>query len=208
MATALAISQIRYQLTLLRRSPMGTFTTLVVPLMLLLVLNFAAPQVSLHDLHGLTYAEFLTPAMATFALLNASYVNVITSVAVARDAGVLKRLHGTPLPLWAYIAGRMASAAAVGLASVAVVFAVAAAFLHVHLNEGRILAVLGVAALGTAAFTTLGMAVSSLVPRAETALPIAYGTLLQSHSYPMSSSPIPLVPRGSSTSPMHSRWLP
>jgi len=174
----LAAGQVRYQLLLLLRSPIGTFTTLVVPLMLLVALNVVTPETALRELHGIPYANFLTPAMATFALVNGCYVNVITSVVVAREGGVLKRLHGTPLPLWAYAMGRMASAAVISLASIVVVFAVGVIFMHVHLDPGRVAALAGVAGLGVATFTTLGLAVSSLIPRPDTALPVAYGTLL------------------------------
>ena len=174
----LAAGQVRYQLLLLLRSPIGTFTTLVVPLMLLVTLNVVTPETALRELHGSPYADFLTPAMATFALLNACYVNVITSVVIAREGGVLKRLHGTPLPLWAYAVGRMASAAVICLASLVVVFAVGVIFMHVHLDPSRVAALAGVAGLGIATFTTLGLAVSSLIPRPDTALPVAYGTLL------------------------------
>lgn len=174
----LAAGQVRYQLLLLRRSPMGNFTTLIVPLMLLVVLNVATPPAALAQLHGVPYAYFLTPAMGTFALLNACYVNVITSVVIAREGGILKRLHGTPLPLWAYVVGRMAAAAVTAAASVIIVFIVGVSFLHVHLNGHRVAALVGIAALGIASFTALGMAVSTWVPRPDTALPIAYGTIL------------------------------
>lgn len=174
----LAAGQVRYQLLLLLRSPIGMFTALVIPLLLLVVLNLATPQITLRELHGTRYADFLTPAMATFALLNACYVNTITSVVIAREDGILKRLHGTPLPLWAYILGRVAAAATVAVASMVVVLGVGAIFLHVHLDAGRVVALAGVAGLGIASFTILGLAVSTLVPRPDTALPVAYGTIL------------------------------
>ena len=174
----LAAGQVRYQLLLVLRSPMGNFTTLIIPLMLLVVLNVATPQTALAQLHGVRYADFLTPAMGTFALLNACYVNVVTSVVIAREDGILKRLHGTPLPLWAYVVGRMAAAAATAAASVVIVFAVAVIFLHVHLNGHRVAALVAISALGVASFTTLGMAISTFVPRTDTALPVAYGTIL------------------------------
>lgn len=177
-ALVLAAGQVRYQVLLLLRSPMGTFTALVIPLMLLIVLNLATPQITVRELEGTRYADFLTPAMAVFALLNACYVNTITSVVIAREDGILKRLHGTPLPLWAYVLGRMAAAAVTAIASVVVVLGIGTLFLRVHLDFGRAVALAGVAGLGIASFTTLGMAVSTLVPRPDTALPVAYGTLL------------------------------
>ena len=177
-AGSLAGKQVKYHVTLLLRSPMGIFTALIIPLMLLVVLNLATPNPTFRALHGIRYADFLTPAMATFAILNACYVNVVTSTVLAREEGILKRLHGTPLPLWAYVVGRMTAAAAVALTALVVIFGVGALFLGVQLNAGRIAAIAGVTALGAATFTTLGMAVSTLVSRPDAALPIAYGTLL------------------------------
>ena len=66
----------------------------------------------------------------------------------------------------------------VGLTSVAVVLAVGALFMDVRLDSGDIAALAGVTALAIVSFTTLGLAVSTLVPRPDTALPIAYGTML------------------------------
>ncbi len=173
----MAGGQVRYQLTLVSRSPIATFTVLVIPLMLLVVLNLVSPEAS-SALRGISYAAFLTPAMATFALINACYVNVITSVVIAREEGILKRLRGTPLPLWAYVLGRMAAAVVVAAVSIAVVVAVAAWFLGVPVGADRIGNLVGVAALGGACFTALGFAVSSFVPRADVALTVAYGTFL------------------------------
>jgi len=158
----------------------------------LLAINVASPRAS--ALHDTSYANFLTPAMATFALLNACYVGTITSVVVAREEGVLKRLHGTPLPLWAYVVGRIAAGAVVGMASVTVVLCVGVAFMGVRTGAGDIADLAGVMALGILDFTALGLAVSTLVPRPETALPVAYGTLLPSAFvsdvfFPASSAP-------------------
>ena len=99
----LAAGQVRYQLLLLMRSPMSTFTAVIIPFIVLMALFIANPGVATRHLGHTSYADFLIPAMATFALLNACYVNTITSVVLAREEGVLKRLHGTPLPLWAYV---------------------------------------------------------------------------------------------------------
>lgn len=172
----MAAGQVRYQLTLVTRSPIATFTVLVIPLMLLVVLDLVSPQAT--ALRGVSYAAFLTPAMATFSLINACYVNVITSVVIAREEGILKRLRGTPLPLWAYLLGRMAAAVVVAAVSIAVVVTVAALFLGVHGGPGRIANLAAVAALGGACFTALGFAVSSFVPRPDVALAVAYGTFL------------------------------
>lgn len=174
----LAAGQVRYQLLLLWRSPMSTFTAMVIPFIVLMALDIATPQVATRHLHHTSYADFLIPAMSVFALLNACYVNTITSVVIAREEGVLKRLHGTPLPLWAYVIGRIAASAVVGAAAVIVVLIIGAAIMNTRLWGVQLLDFVVVTALGIVEFTTLGFAVSTVVPRPDTALPVAYGTML------------------------------
>ena len=175
---ALAWTQINYQLRLLARTPLAAFTVLAIPLMLLVALNLVTPEMTLNALRGMRVADFLTPAMATFAMLNACYVNVVTSVVLARESGILKRLHGTPLPLWAYLVGRIVAALLMCALSVAAVLAVAALFFDVHLSTARIGALAASLSLGALCFSLLGLAVSGMVTRTDTALPLAYGTVL------------------------------
>lgn len=175
---SLAWRQVGYQLLLLTRSPLGTFTVLVVPLMLLGALNIVNPQSGMEDQGFARYADFATPAMATFALLNGSFINVATSVVTAREAGVLKRLHSSPLPLWAYVAGRIGAAAVVGGAAFWIVMLTGFAFLDVHLDGARVGSLLAVMALGVLCSSLLGLALSTVVRSTDSALPVAYGTFL------------------------------
>jgi len=190
----LAGAQTRYQLRLLLRNRMSTFTILVIPLMLLVALDLVGPSFPPRDLNGEKYAEFLTPAMAVFGLLNASYVNVATSVVAARENGVLKRFRSTPLPSWAYFAGRIIAATAMGAASAAAVIAFGTAVLHARFNASVIPELIGVCALGMVCFALVGLAVGTLVSDAESALAISYGTLLpvafvSNVFFPATSSP-------------------
>jgi predicted neutral ceramidase superfamily lipid hydrolase len=77
----LALGQVRYQLMLLLRSPLGFFLSIVFPLLLLVCLKVITPS---HPVDGLPYAQWVTPAMGAFCLLNACYVTVITSMVLAR----------------------------------------------------------------------------------------------------------------------------
>ncbi|GAB3888500.1 hypothetical protein GCM10029964_056250 [Kibdelosporangium lantanae] len=99
----LALGQVRYQLLLLVRNPMGFFFAIVMPLLLLVCLDLLTPETAATMPPGLHYAQFLAPAVAAFGLLNACYVNTITGVVLAREEGMLKRLRGTPCrpgPTW------------------------------------------------------------------------------------------------------------
>ena len=42
-------------------------------------------------------------------MIATTYVNMAISTAILRDEGVLKRMQGTPLPRWAYVAARIGS---------------------------------------------------------------------------------------------------
>ncbi|MGB8649260.1 MAG: ABC transporter permease [Mycobacteriales bacterium] len=175
---SLAWRQVGYQLLLLTRSPLGTFTVLVVPLMLLGALNIVNTQDSMRDQGYARYADFATPAMATFALLNAAYINVATSVVTSREAGVLKRLHSSPLPLWAYVVGRMGAATVVGGVAFWVVMLTGVAFLRVRLDPAQVGYLCAVMALGAVCFSLMGVALSAFVHTTDSALPVAYGSFL------------------------------
>jgi ABC-2 type transport system permease protein len=109
-ALRLLAAQIGYQLRLLVRSPLASFATLVIPLMVLLAVNLLYRGTPLASRGGIAYAQFFTPAMVAFAVVNACYMAVISSITLARDEGILKRVRSTPLPPWVYMAGRIASA--------------------------------------------------------------------------------------------------
>jgi len=182
---------------LLIRSPIGTFISLVIPLMLLVALDLVTPEMTLQSLGGLHIAQFLTPAMASFAVLNVGFVDVVIGVTLARDEGILRRLHSSPLPAWVYFAGRLATAVVVAACAVTLVCAVGVLFLHVHLASGSIARLAGTAAAGLATSFALGLAVSAMVPSALGALPIAYAMLL----------PVAFISQVFFPAPTEARWL-
>ena len=171
----LALGQVRYQLTLLLRSPLGFFLSIVFPLLLLVCLNVVTPG---RPVNGLPYAQWLTPAMCAFCLLNACYVTAITSMVLAREEGTLKRLRGTPLPAWAYLAGRAGSAFVTSVIASGVIIATGVLLFHVHVVWHAVGYFTAAVFLGIACFFLLGAAVTTVVPKSETALPIAFGTML------------------------------
>jgi ABC-type multidrug transport system permease subunit len=171
-------AQVGYQLRVLVRSPIGSFATLVIPLMVLLAVNLLYRGTHLASRGGIAYAQFFTPAMVAFAVVNACYMSVISSTTLARDEGILKRIRGTPLPPWVYMAGRLGAAALVALTSAVVVVAVGALVYDFEIVWSAIPAVLLILALAMFCFCALGLAVTVLVPAADSALPVAWGTIL------------------------------
>ena len=171
----LAAGQVRYQLVLLLRSPLGFFLTIVVPLLLLICLNVITPG---GPVGGLPYAQFLTPAMCAFCLLNACYVTAITSIVLAREEGILKRLRGTPLPAWTYLMGRAGSAFVTSVIASGIIIGTGVLFFNVSMVWHAFGYFAATTVLGIACFVLLGAAVTTLVPKTETALPVAFGSIL------------------------------
>lgn len=173
----LAAQQVYYQGVLMGRSPLPTFIALVLPLVLLFALNVVSPA-SKSMVSGSSYAQFLTGAMCFFAVINACYVNTITGIVTARDTGVLKRLRGTPLPAWSYLAGRFAIGALTAAAGAAVVVALAVALFDVTLHGANAWAIVLSIAVAIVCLSAVGVAVASFVRRTDAALAIAFGTML------------------------------
>lgn len=177
-AVLLALGQVRHQLLLLARNPLGFLLTLVIPLLILVCLNLLTPDDVAAMPPGVHYAQFLTPAVGSFCLLNACYVNTVTGIVLAREQGILKRLRGTPLPAWTYLAGRFGAAAVTALIAVGVITALGVLFFDVTIvwdAFGHLIATIG---LGIVTFFLLGVAVTTVIPKSDTALPVAYGTML------------------------------
>lgn len=169
--------QVRYQNRIFWRTPISAFFTLVFPLMFLIVfgLVFGAEEISES---GLTVAQFYAPALAVFGAVSATYTNLAISTAIARDEGILKRVRGTPLPPWCYIAGRVGSAVYMAGISVGIMLAVGVAFYGLQIYGAAVPALVITFLVGVATFATLGLLMAALAPSGDAAPAIANATLL------------------------------
>src|SRR6266516_2525099 len=134
------------------------------------------------------------PSILVFAAISATYVNLAVSVAIVRDDGILKRLRGTPMPGWVYVAGRVLHATfAAVLAAVMMVDAGMLLFqvkLIGHLLPAAIVTLL----VGIVSFCALGLALAAVCPNGEAApamanftwLPVAF---VSSIFFPLDTAP-------------------
>jgi len=159
------------------RTPRATFFTFVFPLILLVLLNsLGGGEVSVQG-GKVPYSQYITPAIAIFALTAATYTIIIFGVATAREQGVFKRVRGTPLPMGVFLGSWVASTVLSALASVALMFVVAVPAFGVDIRYQLLPAAFVVLLLGGLTFTALGFAVASFVRRADTAPVVANLTL-------------------------------
>lgn len=170
--------QVHYQNLLLLRSPSGPFFTFAIPLMLVITLDLVYGDRLIPSRSELRFPQFYLPSMMAFALVNACYINIVNGTTLARQSGVLKRIRGTPLPGWAYLSGRLGSAALLGIASVIGVGVVGTTLFGADMVWTTLPGTAVFVVAGAACFCTLGLAITPAVPTADAALPVAYGTFL------------------------------
>lgn len=176
----LALRQILYINKAFLRSPFAAFFTLVFPIMFLVIFSVIFGNGIVEVARGVTVrtATFYVPAIAAFSVVTACYTNIAMSLTVARDNGGLKRIHGSPMPVWAYMSARIVHAVLVAVLLVAICAAFGAVFYHATLPTHTLPAFLLALVVGAATFSALGVAVTSVIPTADAAAAIVNGSIL------------------------------
>ncbi|MFE5311283.1 ABC transporter permease [Isoptericola sp. NPDC056578] len=110
------------------------------------------------------FAQYFLPGMVATGIMLTSFQSLAVSIAVERDDGTLRRLRATPLPVTAYVGGKVALTLATSVVQTALLLAVAALAFDVPLptDAGRWTTFAWVFALGAAAGTVCGVGFSSL----------------------------------------------
>jgi ABC-2 type transport system permease protein len=169
----------RFKLAL--RNPRALFFTFLFPLMFVLLFNALNSGTRLDALDGsgqIAFAQYYTPSIGIFGLTMACYTGLIFGLSTARDAGLLKRVRGTPLPMWTYLGAWMVGTMLTGIASVVLMFAVAVPVFGVDIYPSQLPAAIVSLLAGAMCLSALGLAVASVVKTADQATPIAQFTFL------------------------------
>lgn len=179
-ALVLTASQVRYVNKAFWRNPASAFFTFAFPLMFLVIftslLGNNSVQIGMRTINTSTY---YVASMAAFAVITACYTNVATTITFQRDAGVLKRTNGTPLPASSFLGARMVHALLVSVLLVALTTVFGWAFYNADVPTGvTLLRFLVVLVVGAAAFCALGLAITAVIPNADASLAIVNATIL------------------------------
>ncbi len=177
---ALTVSQIRYVNKAFWRNPSSAFFTFAFPLMFLVIFTslLGHGQVPLAGrvVHQSTY---YVAAMAAFAVITACYNNIAISVTFQRDAGILKRTNGTPLPAIAYFTARVVHALLVAVLLVTITVTFGALVYHADVPTGAtLLRFIAMLLVGAASFSALGFAITAAIPNAEASAAIVNASIL------------------------------
>jgi ABC-2 type transport system permease protein len=115
-----------------------------------------------------SYSSFLIAGGIGMIVSSTAFQSLSAALARQRDAGILKRLGGTPLRISTLVSAKVLVAAAAILAQAAIMVAVTVLLFKAELS-GSPFWTLMVLVLGVAAFCALGIALAGLCPTADAA---------------------------------------
>jgi len=171
-AAALALHQFRYDQKVFWRNPASVFFTVGFPVMFLVIFNLVFGSGDRISGLGVDVSTYYVPAIISLAVASATFQNIAMTVTIDREAGLLKRARSTPLPGWAFMAGRIGNSIVVSLLMLVLLAALGALAYGVDVPWSRAPAVLATLALGAATFCALGLALTAVIPSDGAAAPI------------------------------------
>ena len=166
---ALVLHQFRYDQKTFWRDPASVFFTVLLPIIFLLIFATIFGNDPIEGLRGVKTTTYYVPAIITLAVISATMVSPAISLTQDREGGVLKRVRGTPLPSWVFIAGRVGNAIVISLLMTVVVTVLGRLIYDVAIPGETLPAVLVTLVVGAAAFNCMGIALTVAIPSEDAA---------------------------------------
>ena len=163
----LGFSRIGYELRTYFRAGDSVFFTFLFPLVFLTIFSVAFSETSFgKDAAGktVTAADFYLPAMLAAGLLLSGLQNMAIDIAGEKGDGTLKRLAGSPLPVFSYFIGKIGQVLVSGLLQAALLLLAATVVFGVSLptDPSKWFTFAWVFLLGVTTCAILGIALSGL----------------------------------------------
>lgn len=174
---ALIAHQFRFDQKVFWRNPAAVFFTVMLPLIFLIIFSTIFGNEPIEEL-GIDTTTYYVPAIITLAVISATLVNLAIRLTEERESGILKRAKGTPLPQWAFIGGRVGNSLVISVVMLTVVAVLGRAIYDVEIPFERLPAILITLAIGAAAFSCIGVALTGLIPSEDAAPAITNAVVL------------------------------
>lgn len=174
-SAALVLHQAQFDVRGFLRNKQARFFTLALPLIFLVIF---AGIFGGNTVGGVQLKTLYVPGIAAMAVIAASFINLVISITVLREEGILKRRRATPVPAWVLIAGRTLMAIAVSAASVILLLLVGRFGFHVHVPARHIPGFALTAVVGVITFCVLGYAFSTAIANEDAAQPMVQAVML------------------------------
>jgi ABC-2 type transport system permease protein len=162
-AGRLLLDQTRWATSQARRDFGWVFFAIAMPVGLYALMAMQLTDVDFRP-RGMTFAVYFAVGMAAYGASITAFVNMPETIATARDRGLLKRLRGTPLAPWQYLAGRTTSVLWIALLTAVLVFAAGVLFFGVEISPEDLPLGIVVLLFGTLTLAACGYAMAALAP--------------------------------------------
>jgi ABC-2 type transport system permease protein len=153
--------QYRLERKMFWRNPSAAFFNFLLPLLFLALFGaiFADDEANL---------QVIVPGIAGMAVMSTTFSALAMNITYLRESGVLKRIHGTPLPTSAYLAGIAGNAVTNTAVQVALITIAGKVVFGLDWPHDWA-ALLVFVVLGVACFASLGVALSHAIPNFDSA---------------------------------------
>jgi ABC-2 type transport system permease protein len=167
-----------FELRRVLRTPSFLIWTLAFPVVFYLA-NYANPTNNLHarSSYGTTWPIFFMVSMCAWAAISAAFNAGGGRLAAERTGGWTRQLRLTPLPSWAYTAGKVLTGASLALIAALALALIAGGAARPGLPVSTWAAVILACWLGSLPFAAIGILIG-LVASSSTAQPIMIATTL------------------------------
>lgn len=167
----LVLHQFRFDQKTFWRNPASVFFTVMFPVIFLVIFELLFGSEDLEGI-GISASTYYIPAIITLAVISATFQSLAMNLTVDRENGLLKRTRGTPLPSWAFIAGRVGNSIVVAVLMLILVAGLGRIAYGVPIPWEHLPSVFVTLAVGAASFCCLGFALTTVIPSQEAAAPI------------------------------------
>ena len=188
----LFLHQLRNEQRLYWRSRELAFFTFLFPVLIFVLLGsvYGKDKITKEHLKG---SHYLLAGILGYGLASTAFAGLAIILVIRRESAILKRLRGTPLPAWAYIAATVVSTIIVYAIEVVVLIVLARVLFDVPFPS-RIFSLVLALLLGAFAFAAMGIGLTTVIRSAEGSsavvnavyLPMGFisGSFWSPHAYP------------------------
>ncbi len=168
--------QIGFDLLIFRRNPAATFFTVVLPLIFLVIFTSIFGNETLSN--GAKAATLYVPGILALAIISATAVNLAITMTARRERGILKRVRGTPIPPWVFVAAQALAGFAISALMTVVIIVVGRLAFGVTLNAAGIPSLVLSVLIGAVSFAAIGLALTTIIPSEDAAPAVTNAVML------------------------------
>ncbi len=173
----LVLHQFRYEQKTFRRDSAAVFFTVLLPVVFLVIFATVFGNETLES-RDIKLSTYYVPGIVALQIVSATFVALAINLTTLRERGTLKRLRGTPVPAWVFVAGQIGNALVVAFLATVVLVALGRILYGVAIPGSTLPGVVVTLVLGAAAFSALGIALTAVIPTANSAPAITNALVL------------------------------